>query len=179
MERPIASALKALLDHIRLPYLYLRLRLAADDMASVNTAALELARYRHRPGSPGPVGHNPYGRVEDVLEAGLVVVYARSFTGNASLGRKWQPEIPEDRDLHERLLVARDVLHAHADHTAYRSVVDPQEVLGNVKVSPMVAHERMPGDILRAIAALCERQQLRFEAEAARVYAAFRPPASD
>jgi len=168
----IAAAIDRLADEIRVPDLYVRLRLAAADMALVSTAATQLAQHRHRPGSPEPVGHNPYAPIEPVLEAGIVVVYARNFTGGAALGRRWRPTSEEDRTLHKLLMVARSAVHAHADHTAYRSIVDTTAMLGMMESGPTfgVTHSQMSADTLREIAALCDRQRDRFDAKARALY---------
>jgi hypothetical protein len=171
LDAPLTVALSRLAKEVQLVDLYVRLRLAAADMAAVSVAATQLAQYRHRPGSPEPVTHNPFAIVEEVLEAGLVVVYARSFTGHAQLPRSFWSTSDDDRDLHEQLMMARSAIHAHADHTAYRSIVNTTAMLGmEAEPSLSVAHTQMPAETLRKIAALCDRQLARLDAEAKTIY---------
>jgi len=92
-DTPVTRAVRLLVNEVAPVDRYVRLRLAAADVESVATCARELARYRHRPGAPGPVPHNPYAPIEDILEAGLVVIYARSFTGRAAA---WQRVATEE-----------------------------------------------------------------------------------
>ncbi len=168
-ETPIASALAEVIDEARAVDSYMRLALAAADMEVVAEAATELARFRPRPGSSEPRLSNVHARIEDVAESGLVVVYARSFTGNASLSRDWWPESEDDRKLHHQLMAMRDEVHAHADHTTERTMI-PGTTSGGIAFSQMLAFNRMWGDELRDVAGLAERQQARFKKEADRLY---------
>lgn len=162
-EQPVTAALASLIEELSVIDAFVRLRLAASDMETVAHCARDVARYRHVPGADGPVPHNPYAVVEDVLEAGLVVVYARSFTGDASLGKRWRPEGEDDVPLHDALMAARSHIHAHADHTAHRSLVDTNALLGgDGPASFGVAVTRISAEVLERIADMCARQEERF-----------------
>lgn len=91
---PITDALSRLAVEIKPVDLYARLRLAATDMSFVATAANLLAAVRRPRGDPRYATEDPHVEfipVEEVLDVGIVVMYARSFTGKASLGGKWVP----------------------------------------------------------------------------------------
>jgi hypothetical protein len=92
-----------------------RLAVAEQDMRLVANAAQELAE----PHAPSLV-----------LEAGLVVIYCRSFSGPPKQG--WTPQhivdelAPED-ELHAKLWEARNRLYGHTDedYEHRRKAVDP------------------------------------------------------
>jgi hypothetical protein len=175
---PVKAALEGIAEELRSADQYVRFRLAASDMENVSNAARTLAAYRHEIGTPGSVGHNPLANVAGVIEVGLVVAYARSFTGKARLGDRWRPAAGPDRALHDALVAARDAIHAHADHTAYRSVVDLEHAQGATfpAPTPAFAETRMSAETLGNVATLCDRQRERFELEAKRLYGLFRGP---
>jgi hypothetical protein len=105
----------------------------------------------------------------------MVTLYARPFTGRAMLGEKWQPPEEEDeRNLHRALLEARDHIHVHADHTAYRAMFDPPRPDGRARGEPpMTIEMAITQGVLLKIADMSTRQAVRFQAEAERLYATF------
>jgi hypothetical protein len=100
--------------------------------------------------------------VEGPLESGVIVFYARSFTGHARLGDRWLPPEGPDRDLHYRLMELRQH-HAHADWTHTRTLVDTNAML-EIDGPPVLAEQRsrLSRDELEQIADLAERQHARF-----------------
>ena len=168
-ETPIVVALKELTEFLEGFGPLRQLHAAAVDMDQVAYVARELATYRHVIGGDEDVPHNPYMGVEQVLETGLVVTYARPFTGHARLGDNWRPKDKTDRELHDRLLKLRHD-YAHADWTDSRTLVDTTALLG--LEGPMVLAEqraRLSGQQLIAIAELAERQDARFYEAAGRL----------
>lgn len=165
--KPTTHAMVTLVEALAELDDYVRLRLAAADMESVAFCASELAKYRHVPGSLGPVPHSPWASVEDLLEVALVVVYCRSFTGDARLRDSWLPPAGEDRRLHDALMTRRSHVDAHADHTAHRSLVDTTAVLGGDGPPELaLAWTQSSAQGLRSVAEMCERQRVRFAAAA-------------
>lgn len=167
-EAAVTAAVHTLVDRLEIADQWMRLGLAATDMESVAAAAAALAPHRPAPGSAEEPLHNPFAPVDDILDVGLVVTYARSFTGKAELGSKWRPPAGPDRDLHQALIAARSRVYAHADHTAHRSIIDTSRLLGE-EGEPVfgVAHTRISGETLRRLAAMCEAQAARFAVAAA------------
>ena len=139
-------------------------------MSLVAEAARQLAQYGFDPGSrAGPV-HSPFAVVEEVMEVGLVVMYARSFTGNARLGESWRPTDAAGRALHQALIDARNGMYAHADWTNSRTLVDTNAMLG-IAGPPVLAEQRSrtsKGRLVE-IADLAERQSARFLEAAGRL----------
>ena len=162
LRSPVRAALVELDEFLSRFGPLIQLHVASTDMDLVATAARELTRYRHRPGSADPVAHNPYTLVEGPLESGVIVVYARSFTGHARLGDRWLPPEGPGRDLHRRLLELRQH-HAHADWTHTRTLVDTNAML-EIEGPPVLAErrKRLTRDELEQIADLAERQHSRF-----------------
>jgi len=140
-----------------------RLHIASTDMELVGGAARELGRYRHVIGGADSPVHDPHALVTDVAEVGIVVMYARSFTGRAALGNRWKPKDPEQLALHNALVMARSSDHAHADFTPARRLVDTNAMLGG-DGPPIYAEQRarFSKEQLLAIAELCEAQGARF-----------------
>jgi hypothetical protein len=169
---PVLTALAALVKHLRAGDQYIRFRLAVIDMDAVSRAASALADTR----PDGPAQGGQLAAVDDVLETGIVVTYARSFTGAAKLGDRWRPETQRARTLHHGLLAIRDEVHAHAGHTPHRSIVDVTGESGVITIlEPPFAITKISGSMLREIAEMCDRQRGRFHAEAARQYKLLRP----
>jgi hypothetical protein len=162
-DRPITDAMVNLVEALSPLDGYIRLKLAADDMERAAFCASELAKYRHAPGAPGPIPESPWAAVEDLLEVAMVVVYCRSFTGDARVGDKWLPPEGDERRLHDALMTWRKHVAAHADHTAYRSLVDVNAMLGG-KGPPTLglARTQPSAEGLRAVSEMCERQHARF-----------------
>jgi hypothetical protein len=153
----VVGALERITPVARDADLSLRFHLAAVDMRSVAAVcrqmpALGLATPENAPG------------LWLVLQAGIVVVYARSFDGNAALGGRWRPEGEEERVLHQALLDGRSAIFAHADHTPHRAglYMDGEMSINEVGIHP----EELPN-----VAAMCEAQAARFQAEADRLLA--------
>lgn len=148
---PVTAAIDRLIAEVETCDQFIRLRLAAKDMEGVAVCARELAAYRHAPGAAEAV-HSPYAAVEDVLEAGLVTVYARSYTGVAELPGRYHPKADE-KELHDALMSARSAIHAHADQTPHRSLIDAETLLGmDGPPSFSIAETRMSADVLLRIA---------------------------
>lgn len=179
-KTPIVAALHELLEFLEGFGPLRQLHSATADMDQVAFVARELAKYRHMIGGDEEPLHNPYLLVEQVLETGLVVTYARPFTGHARLGDNWRPKDPTDRDLHDRLLKLRHD-HAHADWTGSRTLVDTTALLG-LDGPMMLAEQRseLSRQQLLAMVDLAERQHDRFYEAAGelkrRVGAANAPP---
>jgi hypothetical protein len=163
VDCPVATAIEDLAEGLARFDLLTRLHIAMTDMDLIATTARELARYRHPIGGDEEPVHSPYTLVEQAAEVGLVVMYARSFTGDAKLGDQWRPEDKGDRQLHRRLLDLRHQVHAHADFTDARTLVDTTSMLGG-DGPPIYAEVRaqLSRQELTAIAELCERQFARF-----------------
>jgi hypothetical protein len=170
-ESPIVTALNELSRGAATYEQLRRMHIALTDMELVAIAARELARHRHTPGDEdAEVGHDPYWQVSEILEAGLVVVYARSFTGKAKLGGRWRPQGDEDLELHNGLLEARGRVHAHADFVSERTLINTTEMF-DMEGPPVYAEARthMSREELEAIAVLCDKQRDRFYVEAGRL----------
>ena len=105
----------------------------------------------------------PHTQVSQVLETGIVTMYARHFAGNARLGDSWLPPAGPARDLHNRIMNLRRTVYAHADWTGSRTIVDTNAMLGGTG-PPILAEQRssLSAQELLAIAELAEQQQLRF-----------------
>jgi hypothetical protein len=105
-----------------------------------------------------------------VLETGLVVTYARPYleSNTRPVGRKWWPEEPADRELHERIITdVRSPYHAHTDRTSHRTLVDTASMLG-LEGPPTFAEgwSRLTVPELERLAELAERQAERLHAAA-------------
>jgi hypothetical protein len=141
-----------------------RLALAALDMHRVANAADRLA---DRDG--------PERLVEEVLETGIVVTYARHYLDSnkgGGVGAKWRPRGTADRKLHDWLIEEmRDPYHAHADRTPMRTLVNSRAILGLHDQPPAwgEARRRITDEELVTIADLARRQGERLGAEADRL----------
>jgi hypothetical protein len=131
-----------------------RLKLAASDMRLVAGAAETLAEDEHV-------------ACERMLETGLVVTYARSFTPDSKrrrLGDEWAPVDPADQRLHDRLLELRNELYAHTDETDARGIEDVAAMLGTGAHRYAESYVPLDRDRLPAIADLARKQEARFDA---------------
>jgi hypothetical protein len=163
---PVADAVAELVEFVT-PFQELRrMHAAMQDMDQVAFAARALAPYQHQPGAvEGPKWGGELGTVAQVLETGIVTMYARSFIdGRARLGEKWWPR-GDDRALHDWLIDQRHRVYAHANWTSERTIVDTDAMLGG-DGPPIYAEARstIRRDRLLAIAELCERQEAVFSA---------------
>jgi hypothetical protein len=64
-------------------------------------------------------------RVRLVLESGMLVTYVRCFSGKS--GQIISPTSdlsPQLRSLHEHIILRRNKVYAHTDHTEYRQITD-------------------------------------------------------
>lgn len=159
---PVSAALAELVDFLEHYGPLIQLHVGSTDMELVADAARELARYRHVIGGDEEPVHSPYTLIEGVLETGLIVMYARSFTGRARLGDRWLPKEAADRVLHMKIMDERQ-LHAHADWTGARTLVDTNKMLG-IDGPPILAETRsqLSKQQLLDIADLAARQSSRF-----------------
>lgn len=135
----------------------IRFHFAALDMHSVATTCRQMVSNNLATPEQNP----PLWRL---LQAGIHVVYARPFSGNAEIGGRWRPEGEEQRVLHDELLKGRSKIFAHANHTPHRAALYLEGVLNLVE----------PGihpDVLPDVAAMCETQAARFQTEADRLLA--------
>jgi len=75
---------------------------------------------------PGPNEDEDEARVRRVLETGMVITYARSFTKSRGFVKLGRPAglNPALRSLHDQMLTFRDVLYAHTDNTPLRQIVE-------------------------------------------------------
>lgn len=156
---PTAAALERLCSWVERFDRMRSLRLAAIDMEFVASTARSLA---DRDG--------PARLFERVLETGLVVTYARPYlaSNRPGLGKRWRPESPEDRELHERMVdELRNPYHAHTDRTRHRTLIDTTALLG-LDGPPIFAEawNRLKDDELAQLADLADRQATRFAAAA-------------
>jgi hypothetical protein len=137
-----------------------RLELAAGDMRDAAGAAEWFA----------PRARTLPPEVARVVEAGIVVVYARPFTNNdiGILDRvKYAPRDSRRRELHELLIELRMKLHAHTDTTSLRHVIEGvvhQDQRGSAV--EMVVETLNPREF-EDVARLAREQQARFESAAA------------
>jgi hypothetical protein len=112
--------------------------------------------------------------VRRVVEAGVVVVYARPFTDGkvGRLGANYAPKDTYFKALHKRLLELRNRLQAHTDVTTVRYIaenIDMREVDAAADERVMAAEVRVqtltPLEI-RALSGLGNTQGVRFATEA-------------
>src|SRR5689334_20487336 len=98
-------------------------------MADVSEAAEFLADARTRLDPP----------IRRVVEAGVVVVYARPFTDGkvGRLGPKYAPEEQYFKALHKRLLDLRNRLQAHTDVTTVRFIAEEIDLQGVADASDL------------------------------------------
>lgn len=156
---PVADALMRLCVWVERYDLLRVLRLGAIDMEYAASAARALAD------EDGPA--RLWARV---LETGLVVTYARPYLDSNTrvVGRKWWPESPEDRELHQRIIEdVRSPYHAHTDRTPHRTLVDTTAMLG-LDGPPTFAEgwSQLNTAKLEHLAELAERQAARLHAAA-------------
>jgi hypothetical protein len=82
---------------------------ADQDMDLVAYTARALADETDAEGITALSAHN------QVLEAGLITIYARNFTGTARVGDRYLPPVGPQRDLHNWIIHMRNTVYAHAD----------------------------------------------------------------
>jgi hypothetical protein len=155
---PVTTALEELVTFLQDFGALRQLHSADQDMDLVAYAAHELAKARDDEDVS-----NPLLQHHQVLETGLITMYARNFTGHARLGDSWLPPAGPSRDLHHWIITLRNTVYAHADWTASRTIVDTNAMLG-LEGPPILAEQRssLSKQELLDIAALAEDQQLRF-----------------
>jgi hypothetical protein len=180
VERPISFAISELARTIGTFDQLSRLHSAMIDLEIIRDAATELAKYRHRSGGEEQPAHDPYVLVEQVAEVGIVVLYARAWTGRARIGDRWLLESEPDRTLHAAILKLRQEVHAHADFTPERGLVDTNAMLG-IEGPPIYAEfrSRLSREQLEAIATLADRQHTRLWHETAELKRALGSPATE
>lgn len=157
-DAPMTTALEELVTFLQDFGALRQLHAADQDMDLVAYSARELAQARDNDDIS-----NPLLQHDQVLETGLITMYARNFTGNARLGDSWLPPAGPSRDLHYRIMKLRKTVYAHADWTASRTIVDTNAMLGG-EGSPILAEQRssLSRQELLDIAELAEIQQGRF-----------------
>lgn len=158
-DKPVTTALEELVTFLQDFGALRQLHSALQDMDLVAYSARELATAR----DDDDVS-NPLLQHAQVLETGIVTMYARSFvSGKARLGDRWLPPAGPTRDLHFRILGLRHTVYAHADWTASRTIVDTNAMLGQ-SGPPIFAEVRssLSKQELHEIADLAEAQQARF-----------------
>ena len=109
----------------------------------------------------------PY--ISNVIELGIVCMYARAWTGNERLPDRWRPESAEDRELHEQVLDLRNTLFAHADRSPRRMLVNIHEDRPDLPAVFAEARDPLRPDFLRRLADLCDRQYERLWLETGRL----------
>ena len=168
---PATHALTRLAEHVAHFGALRRVHSAWIDMMHVADAASYLATYAHEQGSEETPEMSPTVNVDPITEAGVVVMYARPYTGSAKLGHRWLPQGEENRALHKYLMNERNTTYAHYDWSDSRALVDNNVVLG-IQGAPMILVEirsRMPRDVLLRVADLAQRQSARFYEESGRL----------
>lgn len=156
---PVADALMRLCLWVERYDLLRALRLGAIDMHYAASAARALAD------ADGPA--HMWSRV---IETGLVVTYARPYLDSNTrvVGRKYWPESPEDRELHQRIIEdVRNPYQAHTDRTPHRTLVDTTAMLG-LDGPPTFSEgwSNLSVEKLEQLAELAERQAARLHAAA-------------
>jgi hypothetical protein len=141
-----------------------RLHSALWDMEMAGDAAADLAPYHHEIGGEEDPVQGPLAALSEVIEAGIVTLYTRNYTGNARLPGRWEPE-EEYRALHNQLMDMRHSVVAHADRTDARTLVNTNAMLGLDGTVLAEQRSRISGENLRRIAELCKRQAARFYEE--------------
>lgn len=165
---PVTDALARLTERVAQFGALRRIHSAWIDMMHVSEAAAYLANYAHRETGTEIPPISPTVAFDAITEAGVAVMYARPYTGNARLGNRWAPQGAEDRALHGHLVNERNTTYAHYDWSDSRSLVDNNVVLG-LQGAPVILVEvrtRMSHELLIQVADLAQRQSLRFYAEA-------------
>jgi hypothetical protein len=168
---PATDALNRLAEHVVHFGALRRVNSAWIDMMHVADAATYLATYAHEDGREEIPEVSPTVNVDPITEAGVVVMYARTYTGSAKLGDRWLPQGEEDRALHRYLMNERNTTYAHYDWSDSRALVDNNVVLG-LQGAPMILVEirsRMSRDVLMRVADLAQRQSSRFYEESGRL----------
>jgi hypothetical protein len=163
-ERPITTAVTELARLVSLHALLERMHLAWTDLDLVRHAARELADDQERPND-----EQKFFYIDNVIELGIVCMYARAWTGSERLPARWRPESEEDRALHEEILDLRNKLFAHSDRSPRRALIN---INSDKPDEPAVfAEQRDPlrADFLRNIADLCDRQYERLWLETGRL----------
>jgi hypothetical protein len=156
-DTPVLAALQEMVDFLDDFGALRKVHSADQDMDQVAYAAGLLADELEKDNL------GPYTLVSQVLETGIVTMYARHFTGNARLGDSWLPPAGPGLDVHNLIMRLRHTVYAHADWTASRTIVDTNAMLGGTG-PPILAEQRssLSAQQLRDIAKLAEQQQLRF-----------------
>jgi hypothetical protein len=143
------------------------LALAAQDMREAAAAGRSLAAMIEDLEHRGYDSHA--GRA---LQTAIAVCYARPFAETNRLGtlrKKWRPEDPVGRDVHEALCEMRNRVYAHTDPDGGRRVWASFDVseTGEVEgVSVGVAWNPIRDTDLLTVIETCDRQAARFEAAA-------------
>jgi hypothetical protein len=107
--------------------------------------------------------------ISNVIELGIVCMYARAWTGSERLPDRWRPESAEDRELHQEVLDLRNSLFAHADRSPRRELININAERPDQPAIFAERREPLRPDFLRRLADLCDRQNERFWLETGRL----------
>ena len=125
---PVADALDEAVEIASKYDLLRRLHSAWMDMDQIIHAARALLDYEDARGKEGGHEHALAGPLHEVVETGIVTMYARHFDGDRALPRRWWPR-GKRKPVHDRLIARRNTVVAHADETTERWLV-PLETVG-------------------------------------------------
>lgn len=89
-----------------------------DQIVHATRALMNAAEARGREGEVHPLA----GPLREVLETGIVTMYARHFDGDRQLPRRWWPK-GKRKVVHDGLIARRNTVVAHADETTERQLV--------------------------------------------------------
>lgn len=88
--------------------------------------------------------------IHEVIETGMVTIYARHFTGDRQLPEKWWPE-GRRQPTHKLLVDRRMNVAAHADDTAERGLINPNALHGMPGSFVMEFRRPLMADELREV----------------------------
>jgi len=142
-----------------------RLHSALMDMDQVAHAARELVTAKER-GWPNVEDETKEIRklnvLGEVLETGMVTMYARHFTGDRRLPGRWWPR-GKRKLVHDRLIERRNTVVAHADETTERKLITlPTEGDGPPVTVIAEARQPMTEDDLREVVHHCKAMYARY-----------------
>ena len=102
------------------------------------------------------------GPLEEVIETGIVTMYARHFDGDRQLPRRWWPK-GKRKPVHDWLIVYRNTVVAHADETPVRKLVTLPTVGPGPRVTVIAeARQRMTTEELDELIHHCEALWRRY-----------------
>ncbi len=119
---PVADALDEAVRVAERWDLLRRLHSAWMDMDQIIHAARALLDAEEASGQESPEVHPVAGPLREVIETGIVTMYARHFDGDRDLPRRWWPK-GKRKAVHDRLIARRNTVVAHADETTERQLV--------------------------------------------------------